>query len=175
MEPYNPEDRKVSELATIGRYTCKLTIVGWEIQQAVPFLGQAVSVTILPESKEQEPSPSQIAVLHSVESLAATFLDALDDAAEAYRKEVDDAVDLSEYDLGQINRSNIRKHYALDSIVIPRHGSSPHTWFFIAAECDWEEEHGMETLVKDGAIISCGMSNVLYLNEEWDRYIEPPE
>lgn len=139
----------------------------------LPLLGKEFDLRVWPELDEDwendltSPTPHQLSVVEHVLSLAPAFLNRIDDAAEIYRQSVDDAVDLSKYELGHINRSNIRDHYRIHTIMIPVHESTTDKCFSIGAGCDWEDEHGMGIHVRNDAITYQGPEECSYNCNYW--------
>ena len=104
---------------------------------------------------QTEATPKQLAALKLAASLDDSFQNLMDDAAEQFRAWVDSRVDLSSEGLGGISRANIRDHYRIYQVRIPRQdGDSLH--YFLDCGCDWEEEHNMTMLVRDMNIVFCG-------------------
>ena len=105
-----------------------------------------------------EATPKQLAALKLIQSVDDSFQNSIDDAAEQFRAWVDGRVDLSSEGLGAINRANIRDHYQIYTVRIPwQDGESLH--YFLDCSCDWEEEHGMQMLVRDMDIVLCGQND----------------
>ncbi|MHB8914123.1 MAG: DUF6985 domain-containing protein [Minisyncoccota bacterium] len=142
----------------------------WECTKFIPFLGKEMEVVFITAGKGEKPADEQLQLLDRLDSISNEFVTNIDDAAETYKKEVYENIDPAEADLS-INREDISRHFSLDTVVIPEIGQSKDVLFFLTGECDWEKEHGIEILVKDGQVVSCGMQNALYLNEEWKSYI----
>lgn len=145
----------------------------WVTEKHVPFLGETVEITVIPEDgQEARPSPRQLAAIDALDDLPPEILEKIDNAADGHRRRVDDLINLAEEGLGDIQRDNIHEHYEIDEVVIPPHGTSPRIFQFISAECDWEEEHGMEILLCDGKVVSCTNQDCLYLENAWKGYLK---
>lgn len=154
-------------------FTWDATFSCWITAKHVPFLNRILKITIEPESEDGQPTERQIALVDAIGSFSTSIRESINDAAEKYRKEIDDEVDLSEYDLGHINRRNIENHYMISKIVIPPIGACKDDYHFLEGSCEWEEEHGLEILLRNGEVIYCGPMEALYLNDlgQWDDYI----
>ena len=113
-----------------------------------------------------------IDAIDALDKLPSSILDAIDNAADGHRRKVDAMINLTEEGLGFIQRQNIRDHYEIEEFVIPAHGDSERIFQFIAAECDWEEEQGMEILLCDAQVVSCTDQDCLYLDEAWAAYLK---
>jgi len=145
----------------------------WFTEKFVPFLGETVEITVVPEDGQQaRPSPRQLAAIDALDDLPANILDRIDSAADGHRRRVDEMINLHEEGLGDIQRDNIGEYYDINEVVIPPHGTSRHLYQFLLAECDWEEEHGMEFLVCDGKVVSCTNQDCLYLDEAWAGFLK---
>jgi len=144
----------------------------WTRTCLVPLVDRQIDVSIFPEDfRNASPSERQLEAFASALKLSPTLHDLLDAAAERYREEVDEAVGLTWPEVAGINRQNIRAHYRIDRIFVPRLRSSKRSFLFLEGECDWEEEHGIEFLLRDGQVIQCGPQEGLMQNEEWDDFI----
>jgi hypothetical protein len=147
----------------------------WQSERHMPFLDRRIEITLIPESEGEKPSDRQIAVVDALQKLRPTLMDSIDEAAYAYFKEFADLIDEDEDDdddLCDITRENIRSMYEIHGITVPRLGGCQDHYQFFSASCEWEIEHGMEVLLKNGNVVSCGPADCLYLNEEWDDYIQ---
>lgn len=124
----------------------------WEncyaLDRQVDFLGFDCRVVVCAEDGADGPSWRQRRLLSRVLRYSEHSL--VDDAAELYRANVDEMVGLDEYGLGHINRSNIREHYGISRITIPIQAGSPDDYIVLDGGCDWEEEHGLQLLIKNG-------------------------
>ncbi len=137
----------------------------------VPFLNSEVQFTVWPEAhptqpgkKCDAPTARQLDVAMRVLKWSTEVRDSVDEAAERYRLEVDEAICLADYELGHINRKNIRKHYEVHGIAIPSFEKIAkgldYVWLLCA--CDWGSEHGMECIFRGREIVYCGESDCLY-------------
>jgi len=145
----------------------------WVTEKHIPLLGEMVEITVIPEDGRQAPpSAKQLAAIDALDDLPPELMDRIDDAADGHRRRIDEMIDLAQEGLGDIRRDNIGDHYEIDEVVIPPHGRSSHVFQFLSAECDWEEEHGMEILLCDGQVFSCTNQDCLYLDPAWHGYIQ---
>jgi len=144
----------------------------WTQRCFVPLVGYELDVSIYPEDHDAAPPTArQLEVFESASALPPSLRDSLDDAAERYRKEIDEEVGLTWPEVAGINRSNIRAHYRIDQIFVPRLQSCSRSYLFLDGECDWEEEHGLEILLRDGHVLLCGEQGGLMQNQEWNKYL----
>ena len=67
-------------------------------------------------------------------------------------------------------RADVWDHVKPEKVMIPRHGKSKDLYVFVFAECDWEEEHGLSLLFKNGKLFEVSSQSGLFLNEEWSLY-----
>jgi hypothetical protein len=146
----------------------------WATQRHVPALGRTLHFYVIPEGESARPTARQVAALAQLDALPADLWEALDDAAEAYRRRTDEEVDLAGEGLGHIQRANVRDHYRIEQGVIPRLGECADVYHFLTGGCDWETEHGLEVLLKNGVVVACGPNDCLYSKgAEWDEYLRP--
>lgn len=144
----------------------------WEREWFVPLLNKAVPISIVPENGGLPPTLPQLALANRLSELPQSLWTEIEDAAEAYRAETDASVNLAEYDLGHINRANIRDHFAILDVVIPPLEGSTEFLIFLTGNCDWEEEHGLEILLKNNHVISCGPNEGFCLSQGWFEYLQ---
>ena len=145
----------------------------WVTNKHVPFLGGDIDIVVVPEDLEEaRPSPLQLAAIDALDDIPTSILDKIDDAADAHRRRVDEMINLAEEGLGHIRRNNIREYYEINEVAIPPHGASKRVYQFLSADCDWEDEHGMEFLLCDGKVVSCTNQDCLYLDEAWSGYLK---
>ena len=144
---------------------------GFKAKPYVPFLDANVEFTIWPQvsptNPELEadcPTPRQLDLARRVLKWPNDLRESIDDAAEQYRSDVDDSIDLALYELGHINRQNIRDHYRVYGIAIPSFEKIDEAcdYVWLLCSCDWEDEHGMECIFRDREIIFCGESDCLF-------------
>ena len=124
----------------------------------VPFLKRDLEIEIFPDAESSPPSKHQISVLDEILAFDDSFLIALENAAEIYRSYMNYSVSYLPT-VDHINRENIREHYSIWGIRIVHGQQPPSRLFTIFSGCDWEDEHGMEWVVKDGEVIFCGSND----------------
>jgi hypothetical protein len=142
----------------------------WKTTKYILFLERELEVIIISESNDQEPTVRQVEVIDSIDKISPTVLGLIREQAKAYYKRVAELVDLEEYDI-EINEEDLDNHYSLNGIVIPRMQDCTTNYVFLTGECDWDPEHGIEILLKEGVPIECGEQDCLYLNAAWKSYI----
>jgi hypothetical protein len=67
-------------------------------------------------------------------------------------------------------RTQVWRHVDLREILIPRHGKSRDRYVFLHGNCDWDREHGLELLLKNGRLLRVGRQEGLFCSEEWGLY-----
>ena len=164
--------RRLTAPVDMTLFTWDASVDCWATRRHVPALGADVTVEVYPESPGAAVSPRQAAVIAALDHLPPDFRDRLDDAAEVNREEFDELVDLKSCGLGHINRTNIREHYSLPSLIIPPLNRVRGDYFFLAGNCDWEEEHGIEMIVKDGGVVRCTANDCAYMASDWGDAVE---
>lgn len=142
----------------------------WKTMKHIPFLGHELPLIVISEHDDVEPTARQIAVVDSIDQIPESVLSLIDDQVRIYFKRIADLVDLEGEDI-RIDEGHLAAHYSLDRIVIPRMQNCPIDYVFVTGECDWEAEHGMEILLKDGIPVECGSQDGLFLNAAWGKYI----
>ena len=141
----------------------------WDASAHVPVFGSTLTVHIMCEN-DVSPTPRQKEVLNSLENLPRGLVREITKFAIDYYQRIDDAVDLA-YEGRAIKKRDIAKHYTIKSILIPNMGDCDTNYFFISADCTWEEEHGMQILVEDGQVRYCGDHTTLAFSHHWDTLI----
>ena len=67
-------------------------------------------------------------------------------------------------------RDQVWRHVDIGEVLVPRHGRSRDRYVFLHGGCAWDEEHGLELLLKNGRLLRVGRQEGLFCNEEWDLY-----
>ena len=145
----------------------------WETERQVPLFHTKVKIYIMQED-DSPPAQRQREILESLDTLPESFLLDVATHALAYYRQVDSVVNLS----GEgcvIDERDIEQHYTIKSVLIPEIGNCETDYMFISADCDWEEEHGMQLLVADGQVIACGDSSTLPFSSLWKNVISSPK
>ena len=148
----------------------------WQTQKYLPFLGREVLVEFISEEDDQEPTARQIALLDSLDRLTDNIIEKL---AIWARKDFLQRLDnwgMTDEELFEvigikIDEQNIQNHFKINDILVPRIGRCRVDYVFICGSCDWDEEHGIEFLLKNGEPIRCDAQEGLALSAEWDDYL----
>jgi hypothetical protein len=134
--------------------------------QEIPFLGKEVEFYIHLENEDRAGvSDRQRAAIQSVLDLPGNTKDILapamfDNYLEA-RNDMDPEPPLIE------TPGKVWDHVKIINVIIPVHGRSQHRYFFADFRCDWEEEHGLELLFRDGQLIRVSQPDGLWGNAAW--------
>jgi len=145
----------------------------FEAKLRVPVLGQVAEVSLDRESDSaRAPSPAQLHALDKFLALGPeqkagwTHQVALNCQYTCLRLEVDGL----EPPLQLRKRDAVWKHVRLRQVFVPRHGSTRDRYVFVHGGCDWEEEHGLELLLKNERLFRVGQQEGLAQNQEWSLY-----
>ena len=125
--------------------------------ERISFLDeQKLEVWVILEEGKDEPTLRQRMLIYKLKRYGMSLKPILDDAADKHRIEIEYAVGnlTEEYGLPVMNRQNIADHYHIGLIWIPRLEDSPDDFVVLGCDCIWEEEHGMEMLVKNGSSVA---------------------
>jgi hypothetical protein len=157
-------------------YELKFDIL-WQTKKYLPFLKREVLVEFISEEGDQEPTARQIALLDSLDALTEEIIEKLAVwARKDFRQRLSNwgmtAEELFEEIAIKIDEQNIYNHFIIDEAVIPRIDGCNANYIFICGSCDWDEEHGIEFLLKNGEPIRCNAQEGLAQNAEWDDYLE---
>lgn len=156
---------------------------GWQTRRRLPFLNRRLKITIIPECDGAEPTIRQLQVLESLEPIPPEFIDGIDDYVTAHRRRYMNVISRAIRAYSWLTRflritsgSDMNDvfgtGYEITEIVIPQLEATPNQYFFLNAECDWDDEHGLEILVRDGTVVHCGMQEMPYfIGSEWLKYI----
>ena len=91
-------------------------------------------------------------MIYKLQRYSNSLNESLCDAADRHRINfeylVGDLVD--EYGLPEMNRGNIDEYFSVGMITVPRLKGSSDDYIVLGCSCLWEDEHGMELLVKNG-------------------------
>ncbi|MBI5035193.1 MAG: hypothetical protein HZB51_32100 [Chloroflexi bacterium] len=125
------------------------------------------------ESDVQEPTTRQIAVLDSLDKLTADLMPQLIEWAQRDLQTCLSNWGITLDELGiEIDLNNLQNHFSIAEILIPRLGDCKTDYVFLAGECDWDSDHGIEFLLKNGIPILCEAQEGLAMNESWDDYLK---
>ena len=149
----------------------------WQTQKYIPFLGFVVSVYFISETDEDlPPTKRQIELLDSVDNLTDEIKPELAIwARKDFKKRLENwgitPDELAEENGFEIDEQSIERHFRIDQVVIPRIEGCNHNYIFLAGKCDWDVEHGIEFLLKNGAPIRCAAQEGLWSSAEWEDYL----
>jgi hypothetical protein len=149
----------------------------WQTKKLIPFLGTEVVVMFISEEDDHSPPTSrQIALLDSLDKLNDKIIPELVAwARKDFRQRLENwgitPAELTEENGFEISEDKIQNHFQLDQIVIPRIEDCRHDYVFLCGNCDWDVEHGIEFLLKDGIPIGCSAQEGLYTSAEWNDYL----
>lgn len=121
----------------------------WTLERRVLLGAQQVPVEVEAHDDGSFDSMQRAAVRLAL----ALGPDALEEAApavvqnyEVYREAIGD-----EEETPQLERlADVWKMVQISRIRVPVHGEARHAYFLLEAECDWDEEHGLEVRYRDG-------------------------
>jgi len=149
----------------------------WQTKKYIEFIGHEVPVYFISETSEKlEPTKRQIELLDSIDNLPDNIQSEMASYARKDYKSRLEAWGLSPDELAEengfeIDEENIDGHFRINQVVIPRVNECKHTYVFFAGECDWDVEHGIEFLLKDGVPIRCSAQEGLSTSAEWEDYL----
>ncbi|QDT78582.1 hypothetical protein Mal35_20310 [Gimesia maris] len=143
----------------------------WGARSIVASCGNMECQIYIIQEGELPPTQHQLQVLESFMRLAeADVATDLADYALKYCEEVEELIDLKEEGI-EIDKKNISNHFNVTTILIPELGDSDSAFVFLSADCEWEEEHGMQFLFENGKIIWCGDHGTLPFSPQWNSII----
>lgn len=140
----------------------------WKSVLYVPLLRSNVALYIVQENPS-DPTSRQQHILESMESLPASLLDDIADHALGHYRRSDAATEGI-----LVDSTNVAKHFQYKSILIPEIQNCETKFFFLSADCDWGQEHGMQFLIGDGRVIACGDHSSLPFSKQWLEVISAP-
>lgn len=136
----------------------------------VPLLGSELPVRVVPERKGVSRSQQEAlqALLHLPAEEREEFthplaLDCWYTCQEFEITEEDPPVKLRK-------RAQVWRHIDFREVLIPSHGKSRDRYVFLNGRCGWDEEHGLEILLKNGRLLRVGRQGGLFCSEEWELY-----
>jgi hypothetical protein len=154
----------------------------WRTRRHIPFLDRRVEVIIVPENEGADPTQRQLQVLESAESLPPSFMESLDDHATRHRRySLHLLADFVRGYRRLFRMCGIRlegdsdewagNEYEVTGIVVPPLAAMFDAYFFVEAECDWDEEHGLEFMVRNNVVVRCHLQERAYLvGGDWLQY-----
>ena len=146
----------------------------WETRQHVPAFDATLAVYVIQEGGEP-PTQRQREIVESLNSLPEDIRqDVARHALDYFRKGHSD-IRLAD-DEADIDAHNISRYYRIKSVLVPEISDCDTDYFFISADCDWEEEHGMQVFsVGDGHVLSCGDHSTLPFSPQWHKLVSSPK
>jgi len=126
-----------------------------ELTHKVDFLGDETEVWVILEQGRSTPTFRQRRLIQRLQGYDASLEMLMDDAANDHRIMFDDAAGHHhhEYGLPLMTREIIGQHYGIGLIWIPKLSGSSDDFVVLGCDCDWEIEHGMQMLVKNGTSV----------------------
>ena len=150
----------------------------WETKKFVSVLNRELDICFISEDFDKlPPTDHQIALLDSLDNLPSSIITQLNDWARKYFQScminwrIPDEEIIEEFGF-EIDKERIQNHYKIDKVIIPRINSCSDNYVFLAGECDWDIEHGIEFLLKNRTPIQCTAQDGLCFNEAWDEYLK---
>lgn len=92
----------------------------------------------------------------------------LDDWAFRYFQEVAKIIDVRECGCQDATRNNIDKYYEIQRALVPPLWDSDDRYLVLGGNCDWDDEHGIQMIVRNASVIKCGESDGIYQGLGWD-------
>jgi hypothetical protein len=151
--------------------------VMWQTKLLVKFLGYEITAYCNPETdRDLPPTRRQMELLDSLENLPDAIKPEL---AEWARKDYHSRLqhwELSGEELAgeigfPIDEENIERHFRIREAVVPGVNGCATAYLLLIGRCDWDAEHGIEFLLKDGSPIRCSAAEGLSTSAEWDEYL----
>ena len=140
---------------------------------SLPFLPLVRTIEIHGELENgAKPSTKQASYYNSLSQEDFPTQDQLDDSAYTSFLKAAGIVDVREFGLNNVSRSNIRSHYRIENVVIPPIRKSLDRFLVILGECAWDPEHGIQFVVKNSRIISVSDQDGVFQGRGWDRFLK---
>jgi hypothetical protein len=148
----------------------------WQTHKYIPLLRREVLVEFISEDGDQEPSQRQIALLDSLDTLTEEINSKLANLArEDFKTRLENwgitPQELYEEIEMEIDEQNIQNHFKIEQVVIPPIRNCSFDYVFMCGNCDWDEEHGIEFLLKNGEPVQCNAQGGLASGAEWNDYL----
>ncbi len=143
---------------------------GYEISAAVslPFLPGVRTFDIHGERKHGDVASNQQLVFYrSLTRDDFPPADELDDWAFKYFQEIANIIDVSECGCQDVTRHNIDDHYQIQRALVPPLWGSEDRYLVLGGNCDWDDEHGIQMVVKNATVIKCGPADGIYQGLGW--------
>jgi len=127
-----------------------------ELDGRFEFLGDQVEVWVILEDGQSAPTFRQRRLIKKMQRYPTELKNSMCDAADQHRTDYEHAVgDLTlEYGLPRMNRDNIQEHFDIGVIWVPQLDGLSDDYLVLVCDCTWEEEHGMDLIVKNGETVA---------------------
>ena len=141
----------------------------FQLNGTVDFLGHDLGVYLTAEAPGRWPTIRQRWLLLKLESYDQELWSEIGNVAvenlHAFEDWVGDMTD--EYGLPEMSRENINDFFTIDMIWIPKQSDSTDDYVGFCFACEWETEHGMYMLMKNGKIVWHGWSCQQWHSQQW--------
>lgn len=141
----------------------------WVSKVSTPFQMTDVEIFVYREDGTP-PSEKQRAMLNNIDFLPSKLLEDINTAAVGYVNDVDNRVNLSRQGIS-IDLEHLANHYKIKRIIIPELFDAKADFFIITADCDWDEEHGMEVLIENNRVLYCGPNKGITFSPFWEDFV----
>jgi hypothetical protein len=141
----------------------------------VPLFSASLEVRVNAEQGATSPTASQLGALQQFLELPSSQRDALTHELVLVCHEVcaQRRIDGQDLPIRLARRADVWSYVGFSTITLPAHGATRDRYVFVAGGCDWDEEHGIELLFKNGRLFKLSAQDGLATNEAWyARYIE---
>jgi hypothetical protein len=145
----------------------------WQARMTIPVLGLDLKIYI-ERDDESPPTQRQQDAVDSLQNLPKSLLTEIAEYALAYYRRCDIEEELAEEGI-VIDKANIAKHIHYKDVMVPELEQCETNYFFLGADCDWEPDQGMEVLVGDGHVISCGGQTMFPYSPQWIKLMSAPK
>lgn len=145
----------------------------WQTTKYIAFLGRQLPARFISEQDDQEPTARQIAVLDSLDKLTADLIPQLIEWArrDLQARLSNWGITLDELE-AEIDLDNLQNHFSINEVLVPRIAECQNNYIFLNGECDWDPDHGIEFLLKNGILILCEAQEGLAMSESWEDYLK---
>ncbi|MCU0721360.1 MAG: hypothetical protein MUC83_16740 [Pirellula sp.] len=147
---------------------------GYEISADVslPFLPGVRTFCIHGEIKHGDvASNQQLDFYRSLTQNDFPSKEELNDWAFKYFQEVARIIDVTGCGCQGVTRNNIDEHYEIQCALVPPLWGSVDRYLVLGGNCDWDDEHGIQMIIKNATVIKCGESDGIYQGLGWDALI----
>ena len=126
----------------------------WTAKTIVPGIAASIEIRIYVDNSPS-PTDRQFEVAGKVVAYLQSAWPNIVKSAEAYCRNVDDAVDLQDEGI-RIDYSHLDRHFTPRNILISHLDGVQSDFYFVGCDCDWEEEHGMQFVMEAASVLGCG-------------------